>query len=103
MRIEVEIWNLIDGHIIELRHNDTIYTVKKPRGNNHNVKKCYLEKWIDNNPNMTSFTLDMFYKSYPRQRDNRNLYSNISRLIDKGLLVQMGKDSFKINRGEIKR
>ena len=115
MNIEATVWKITDGEIIELKHNDTIFTKKqpkttrietpmeiigissspnkKPRG--HGIKQCYLEKWITNN-DFDVFTLDMFYKAYPMQKENKNLDSNISKLIAEKKIIQLGKNKFKV-------
>ena len=99
-KIEASVWNIRDGEIIELQYNDDIFIRKQKRTvNNLTVKVSYLEKWIRKN-SFDGFTLEMFYKAYPMQRSNKRLPSHISRLIVDGMLVQMGKDRFKVNRGK---
>ena len=121
-KIEVDVWNMREGEITELKHNDTIFTIKQPKTTRieipmeitaissspakkkypHGVKISYLEKWIQSNT-FDGFTLDMFFKAFPKQKENKNLNSNISKLIADGMLVQMGKDRFKVKRGEKKK
>ena len=74
-----------------------IVTIVKPKPKSRNVKISYLQKWIQNN-NFEVFTLDQFLKSFPKQRDNNRLNSNISSLIDKKIITQLGKDKFRVNR-----
>ena len=68
---------------------------KPKKTHKHNVKKSYLEKWIQDN-NFTVFTLDMFYSKYPKQKENRKLDGIISRLISDGKILQLGKDKFTV-------
>lgn len=43
------------------------------------------------------FTLEMFFKEYPKQRKNLNyLPKNISGLIKENILLQLEKDKFKV-------
>jgi len=61
----------------------------------HGIKQSYLEKWIQTIP-YDVFTLDQFYKAYPKQRKNRKLSSIISRLIVEKKIIQLGKNKFKV-------
>ena len=63
----------------------------------HNPKISYLEKWVKQN-NFEVFSLEQFYKMYPRQRRSKRLNGHISKLISNGLLIQLGKNRFKVNR-----
>ena len=97
-KIEASVWNMKDGDVIELQYNNDIFIRKQKRTvESFNAKVSYLEKWVRKN-NFDSFTLDMFYKAYPKQVENKRLPRHISNLIVDGILVQMGKDRFKVNR-----
>lgn len=120
MNIDAEIWSMKEGEIVELKlEEDTIFVRKEPSGiitqvstdikppnsqefkkqqknYRHGIKLCYLEKWINNN-NFEVFTLDQFYKEYPKQKKNNLLNRNISRLIADKKISQLGKNKFKVN------
>lgn len=118
MNMETKIWKMIEGEITELKLNNTIFTIKETKTDTtftlstgktispstpmkklckHNVKKSYLEKWIQNG-SFEVFTLDMFYKAYPMQKQNKNLDIIISKLIREKKIYQTDKDKFKVNR-----
>ena len=68
-----------------------------------NLKISYLEKWIQKGV-FTVFTLEQFFKDYPRQRENKRLNRNISKLINDGKILQLDKEKFTvIKRGEKKK
>ena len=64
----------------------------------HNIKLSYLEKWIKQNQHLEVFTLEQFYKSYPKQKENSRLTNNISKLIKENKILQLGKNKFKVVR-----
>ena len=107
MDINVTIWSMDNGEITELKHNDLFFVLKqnnlepfyKPiaKEYKHNIKISYLEKWIRNGK-FEVFTLDQFFKSYPKQRNNNRLNKHIFDLVDKKIISQLGKDKFKVNR-----
>lgn len=106
MNVDVKIWNIKDGEIVELKVDNTIFvmketvnakTVKTKTNNSRNIKISYLQKWIQNN-NFKEFTLEQFFKEYPKQRDNNRLDGNISKLINDGMILQLGKDKFTVVR-----
>jgi len=70
---------------------------KKQTSPVHNIKKSYLKKWIQNN-NFKEFTLEQFFEAYPKQKENNRLNSNIYKLIKEGILLQVGKNNFKVVR-----
>ena len=118
-KIEVDVWNMREGEITELKHNDTIFTKKQPKTDRietpmeiiaissspskkkypHGIKLSYLEKWIQNN-NFEVFTLDQFYNAYPMQKKNINLDSIVLRLLETKKIAQLSKDKYMVNRGE---
>jgi len=64
--------------------------------NRTNVKLSYLEKWIKKNPYMEVFTLDQFFKEFPKQKKNRKLKTNISNLISENKILQLSNNKFKV-------
>ena len=61
------------------------------------AKKSYLEKWITNGV-FEVFTLEQFYKAFPKQRDNKNLNHNILKLLEAKKIAQLGKNRYMVNR-----
>ena len=61
-----------------------------------------MEKWIKKG-SFEVFTLDMFFKQFPKQKYNNRLEFHIRSLIDKKIISQFNKPSgmvrFKVNRG----
>ena len=119
--ITATIWSMANGEITELKHNDLFFVLKQNNStipsvykqpkipSTRNVKIPYLEKWIQNN-NFETFTLDMFFKEYPKQKYNDRLNSVINGLIDKKIITPFnditnscllplsGKKRFKVKR-----
>jgi len=76
----------------ELKQVSKDFKVKKrPR----NIKKSYLQKWIELN-DIQVFSLDRFFKVYPKQRRNKRLNHNIAKLIKEKKIVQVGKNQFQV-------
>lgn len=111
MNIDVTIWKIIDGEIVELKHDNHVFMIKENTSTKIitkpipipkkpvklNVKKTYLEKWIHAH-NINVFTPEQFYKEYPKQRENKYLDRNIMRLISEKKIMQLGKNKFKVIR-----
>ena len=105
--VTATVWNLTNGEIIELKYNDTFFVLKQnnleaiyippKKEYTRNIKISYLEKWI-RNCKFDVFTLDQFFKDYPKQRGNNRLNSHIFNLIDKKVILQVGIEKFKIIR-----
>ena len=96
MNVEADIWDMKNGEITALRMGAIVYRVehKTPL---HNVKECYLRKWIHAH-NIKVFTLDQFFKEYPKQRERMDhLEINIAKMISDKELLQIGKNKFKVN------
>ena len=107
--LNVKVWKLIEGEIEEIKYDGKIFTVKKdinpsvvfkperPKKYKRNIKISYLQKWIQKG-NFSTFTLEDFFKKFPKQKRNDRLNSHIVSLIDKKMISQMGNNKFKVNR-----
>lgn len=97
MEVTAEIWNVKNGNITALRVGTVVYNVevKTPL---HNVKECYLSKWIRKN-DIKIFTLDQFFRACPKQEARiASLKTVIARMIERDELQQLGKDRFRVKR-----
>lgn len=107
--VDAQVWKITDGIPIELKLDDNIYYLKnnynptvvfkpvQPKKHKRNIKISYLLKWIQQN-NFNSFTLEEFFKKYPKQKHNNRLNSHIVSLIDKKIITQLGNNKFRVNR-----
>ena len=112
--VDAQVWKLNDGEPIELKVDNNIFVLKqtitttstiinpKPKKQHiRNVKISYLSKWITKG-DFEVFTLDQFFKKFPKQKYNKNLDSHINSLISKKIISQFndrdGKEKYKINR-----
>jgi len=67
----------------------------------HNVKKNYFSKWLHDKKPGDVFTLESFYKKYPKHRTDmgckRRVEKTISALIKEGKInMWIKKDEFKV-------
>lgn len=127
MNIEAKIWKMVNGELVEIKADNHIFVLKEPtiikiepktelkanttymvptailpkeipkRPYEHNVKKTYLEKWIQNGV-FEVFTLEMFFKAYPMQKENRNLDRNILKLLKAKKIAQLSKNKYMVVR-----
>ena len=91
----------VGEHCLECEQKTPIVKTIEPTNQTNksrNIKLSYIEKWIRQNEYMEVFTLDQFYKDYPKQKENNRLTNNISKLISENKLLQLGKNKFKIIR-----
>lgn len=76
-------------------HMETM--VKSVTGN----KQPYIMKWIQQKKQGDVFTVDDFYREYPKLKTHKEsrviVERSISDLIKKRVIVQMGNDKFKVN------
>ena len=103
LKIEGEIWERKDGKTTAISVDGEIYRLggskpKHPSPYVRNVKKPYLLKWIKEN-NIKEFTLERFYREYPKQRERKSkVDKHIAKLISEDKLMQMGKDKFVVKK-----
>lgn len=90
-----------DGYIRSLFWNDRVFIhqnidgLKKTQGK----KRSILENWLDTKKNGFVFTLEDFYKMYPKQERNKQYLSKtISRIIQNDVIRQLGNDKFELVR-----
>lgn len=100
LKLSAEIWEMREGKTTAVNIDDKIFRldtsdVKSPKSFSY-LKETYLSKWIKEN-SIQVFTLEDFYKAYPRQRDRkRHVDKYISEMIADNKLLQIGKDKFKV-------
>lgn len=121
MNINVEIWKIEKGEIIELKDDNNIFVLKEPitvkpenkiktpkddiakdippKKHKHGIKISYLEKWIQQNY-FTVFTLDQFYKVYPNQKKNPKLDNILLKLIEDKKIAQLDNNKYMVERRE---
>ena len=91
----------VDGEIFRLEGTDKVGGNKPENPSPKGKKETYLHKWIRKN-NIESFTLDDFYKAYPKQKERRKqrklIEKYISEMIANNELLQMGNDTFKVTK-----
>ncbi len=102
LKVEGTIWEMKDGKTTAIMVDEEVYRISTPRNPPspyvHHVKKPYLYKWIKDN-NIKEFTLERFYKAYPKQRERaKNVNSHIAKLIAEDKIMQMGKDKFVVKK-----
>ena len=116
MDLTAQLWSMNKGIVTELRYKDQVFVIKTIDNNptnlhvepepkktyTHGIKISYLEKWIKKG-SFEVFTLDMFFKQFPKQKYNNRLEFHIRSLIDKKIISQLNNDGkFRVNRGKLK-
>ena len=95
MKVEADIWDMKHGRVIVLKYNSCYYHLNsphKPRG----YKEQYLLKWIRQN-NIEVFTLDEFFKAYPKRKQKKHeALDLISSEIKAKRMLQLGNEKFKV-------
>ena len=102
LKIEGQIWEMKEGKTTAIKVGEEIFRsvtsdTRYPQSS-FNAKETYLSKWIRKN-NITIFTIDDFYKAYPKQKDRKKQVDRyISEMIADDKLLQTGKDKFKVTK-----
>lgn len=101
--VQARIWKLEEGIVQELKFEDHIFVIKRfkyPKKKKstypRNVKISYLQKWIQEKEHLSVFTLDQFFKDYPKQKQNKRLNFNISKLISEKKIRQLSNNKFQV-------
>jgi len=99
-KIKVDTTNIVPTVVtpkkpVAIKTDNSVEFKKQQKNYRHGIKLSYLEKWVQNN-NFEVFTLEQFFKAYPKQKKNNLLNRNISRLIADKKIIQLGKNKFKV-------